>query len=307
MSHCQTHQCKIHWLSGTTSGSTTALATICRHSNLSTWQPDDPIVRSPRHATLASTSSHHSRPSTTTVSTASSANHCAPVDAALMVAPFVLGTPSNGGENLSFRGISTLSGNDAFDDTYSCADAPVPMPQPSPSPASPVVQTLGKDDDEDMTEHQPMPPQPLLPARRPRASSIADPPAAEEALLRLCLVSLLLRHLLRLCLFRPLLMHPLKVLLSNGQEARQYDLPPQQPLQPLPHLQPPLHLPALPASSSSPAALPPSPTTSSPTEPEVKKQKQQDEDEDKDMDLFHPLEPHHLLLLQISKDLLHWI
>ena len=57
-----------------------------------------------------------------------------------------------------------------------------PMPtEPSPSPASPVVQTLDKDDDEDIAEDQPMPAQPLLPARRPRALSIADPPTGEEA------------------------------------------------------------------------------------------------------------------------------
>ena len=49
-----------------------------------------------------------------------------------------------------------------------------PMP-PEPSPVSPVVQTLDKDDDEDIAEDQPMPAQPLLPARRPRASSTADP------------------------------------------------------------------------------------------------------------------------------------
>ena len=34
---------------------------------------------------------------------------------------------------------------------------------------------------EQHTADQPMPPQPLLPARRPRAPSTTDPPAAEEA------------------------------------------------------------------------------------------------------------------------------
>ena len=59
----------------------------------------------------------------------------------------------------------------------------VQMPsQPSPSPAFPVVQILDKDDDEDIAEDQPMPSQPLLPARRPRAPSIADPPVVAEAL-----------------------------------------------------------------------------------------------------------------------------
>ena len=49
------------------------------------------------------------------------------------------------------------------------------------SPATPGIQTLGKDDDEDIAEDQPMPAQPLLPARRPRAPSIADPGDAVEA------------------------------------------------------------------------------------------------------------------------------
>ena len=55
------------------------------------------------------------------------------------------------------------------------------MTPPEPSPASPVVQTLDKDDDEDIAEDQPMPAQPLLLARRPRAASIADPGDAAEA------------------------------------------------------------------------------------------------------------------------------
>ena len=73
-----------------------------------------------------------------------------------------------------------------------------------------------------------------------------------------------------------------------SKKARQYDLPPQQPLQPMPHLQPPL-----PASSSSPAALPEPDTTSSPTEPETKKHKLQHEEDDdtQPMDSFHPLQP----------------
>ena len=58
---------------------------------------------------------------------------------------------------------------------------PLPSMPPELSPASPVVQTLDKDDDEDIAEDQPMPAQPLLPARRPRADSIADPGVAVEA------------------------------------------------------------------------------------------------------------------------------
>ena len=74
------------------------------------------------------------------------------------------------------------------------------------------------------------------------------------------------------------------------KKARQYDLPPQQPLQPMPHLQPPL-----PTSSSSPSALPP--------EPEPKKQKQQQEEDDDDlpMDSFHPLQPDDPPLLPIDE------
>ena len=84
-------------------------------------------------------------------------------------------------------------------------------PKLSPTPASPVVQTLDHEDDKDIAEDQPMPPQPLLPARRPRAESATDPvPAAAEAPVER--LSLLLRHLLRLCLFR-LLLNLLKVLL----------------------------------------------------------------------------------------------
>ena len=49
--------------------------------------------------------------------------------------------------------------------------------------------------------------------------------------------------------------------------------------------------PALPASSSSPVALPEPTTTSSPTEPEAKRQKQQDDEADQDVDSFQPLEP----------------
>ena len=56
-----------------------------------------------------------------------------------------------------------------------------PMPS-EPSPASPVVQTLDNADDEDIAEDQPMPAQPLLPARRLRQPSIAEPMTAAQAL-----------------------------------------------------------------------------------------------------------------------------
>ena len=178
-----------------------------------------------------------------------------------------------------------------------------PMP-PEPSPASPVVQTLDKDDDEDIAEDQPMPAQPLLPARRPRAPSIADPAAAVEAPVETAPdaapgVPTLVEA--------PVQVVPATTVVDASSEgavapaskkARQYDLPPQQPLHPMPHLQPPL-----PASSSSPAALPETDTTSSPTEPETKKHKQQHEEDDDDqiMDSFHPLQPTDPPLLPLSE------
>ena len=145
-----------------------------------------------------------------------------------------------------------------------------PMPsEPSPSPASPVVQTLDEDDDEDIAEDQPMPAQSLLPARRPRAPSIAAPQTAVEARVEV--------EPLVVPVEAPTQVVPVAPAIDASSEgavapaskkARQYDLASQQPWQPLPHLQPPLHPPALPASSSSPAALPAPTTTSSPTEPE---------------------------------------
>ena len=163
-----------------------------------------------------------------------------------------------------------------------------PMPQ-EPSPASPVVQTLDKDDDEDIAEDQLMPAQPLLPARRPRASSTAVEAPVETAPVAAPGVPTPVEA--------PVQVVPATTAVDASSEgavapaskkARQYDLPPQQPLQPMPHLQPPL-----PTSSSSPAALPEPDTTSSPTEPETKKHKQQHEEDDDDqlMDSFHPLQP----------------
>ena len=77
-------------------------------------------------------------------------------------------------------GTSVSGGTMPLTMTLSSVQPLQPMPS-EPSPVSPVVQTLDKDDDEDIAEDQPMPAQPLLPARRPRASSIADPEAAVEA------------------------------------------------------------------------------------------------------------------------------
>ena len=161
-----------------------------------------------------------------------------------------------------------------------------PMP-PEPSLASPVVQTLDKDDDEDVAEDQPMPAQPLLPARRPRAPCIADPGGAVEARADVVPVASPVEAPVQVVPVAPAIdASPDEA--PASKKARQYDLQPQQPLQTMPHLQPPL-----PTSSSSPAALPEPTTTSSPTEPEAKKHKQQHEEDDEDlaMDSFHPLQP----------------
>ena len=180
---------------------------------------------------------------------------------------------------------------------------PQPMP-PEPSPASPVVQTLDKDDDEDIAEDQPMPAQPLLPAHRPRACSIADPAAAVEAPVETAPAA---APGVPTPVEAPIQVVPATAAIDASSEgavapaskkARQYDLSPQQPLQPMPHLQPPL-----PTSSSSPAALPEPDTTSSPTEPEAKKHKQQhtEDDDDQPMDSFHPLQPSDPPVLPLSE------
>ena len=87
-----------------------------------------------------------------------------------------------------------------------------PMP-PELSPASPVVQTLDRDDEEDIAEDQPMPAQPLLPARRPRADSVADPGVAVEAPADVVPVAPPAEVLFRLGDLCPLLKHLLRVLL----------------------------------------------------------------------------------------------
>ena len=62
------------------------------------------------------------------------------------------------------RGITSSGGMMPLTMTPCPVQPPQPMP-PEPSPASLVVQTLDKDDDEDIAEDQLMPAQPLLPAR----------------------------------------------------------------------------------------------------------------------------------------------
>ena len=149
---------------------------------------------------------------------------------------------------------------------------PMP-PEPSPVPATPIVQTLDRDDQEDIAEDQPMPAQPLLPARRPRAPSIADPGDGVEAPAEVVPVA-------PSALEAPVQVGPATTAIDASSEdavapaskkARQYDLQPKQQVQPMPHLQPPP-----PASSSSPAALQepatmsePQPKKLQPTDPPV--------------------------------------
>ena len=159
-----------------------------------------------------------------------------------------------------------------------------PMP-PEPSPASPVVQTLDKDEEEDIAEDQPMPAQPLLPARRPRADSIADPGVAVEAPADVVPVAPPAEVPVQAGLPVPAVEAPVETAVAPAsKKARQYDLPPQQPLQPMPQLQP-----QLPTSSSSPSALD---DTTLP-EPEAKKHKKHEDDDDEfDIDAPHqPTDP----------------
>ena len=132
-----------------------------------------------------------------------------------------------------------------------------------------------------------MPAQPLLPARRPRAPSIADPGDAAEAAADAVPVATPVEAPVQVVPVAPAIDASSEGAVAPvSKKARQYDLQLQQPLQPTPHLQPPL-----PTSSSSPAALPESTTTSSQTEPEAKKPKQQHDEEDDAMDSLHPLQP----------------
>ena len=139
-----------------------------------------------------------------------------------------------------------------------------------------------------------MPAQPLLPACRPRAPSSADPGDAAEARAEVVPVATPAEAPVQVVPVAPDIDASSEdAVAPASKKARQ-----QQPWQPLPHLQPPLH-----PSSSSPAALPEPTTTSSPTEPEAKKQKQQQEgdDEDLSMDSFHPLQPTDPPLLPVAE------
>ena len=115
---------------------------------------------------------------------------------------------------------------------------PMPMPtEPCTSPAPPVVQTLDKDDDEDIAEDQPMPAQPLLPARRPRALSVADPGDAVEARADVVPVATPVETPIQVVPVVPAIDASSQDAAAPApKKARQYDLPPQQPLQRMPHL-----------------------------------------------------------------------
>ena len=176
---------------------------------------------------------------------------------------------------------------------------PIPSSMPLPSsspPVQPVIQTLDPDNDEDIAEDAPMPAQPLLPARRPRAASEPTVQVSSEAP-EVVPVPVAVQPPPEVVPVPPAVQAPLEVapvpaatdslvegvVVPAAKRARQYDLPPQQPWQPIPHLQPVLQLPAVPASSSSPAALPPAATSSSPTHAKDSKQ-QLDDDEENVMD-----------------------
>ena len=139
-----------------------------------------------------------------------------------------------------------------------------------------------------------MPAQPLLPARRPRADSIADPGVAVEAPPDVVPVVPPAEVDVQAGLPVPAVEAPVETTAAPAsKKARQYDLPPQQPLQPMPQLQP-----QLPTSSSSPSAL----DDSTLPEPEAKKHKKhEDGDDEFDIDAPHPLQPTDPPVLPLSE------
>ena len=139
-----------------------------------------------------------------------------------------------------------------------------------------------------------MPVQPLLPARRPRADSSADPGVAVEAPADVVPVAPPTEVPVQAGLPVSAAEAPSEgAVAPASKKARQYDLPPQQPIQPMPQLQP-----QRPASSSSPAAL----DDSTLPEPEAKKHKKQEEDDDElAVDCSHPLQPTDPPVLPLSE------
>ena len=121
----------------------------------------------------------------------------------------------------------------------------MPMTTCAPTPASSPLQPSPHEDDKNIAQDVPVPTQPVILTRRPCAESAVEAP-------------------LEVVPVPDSIDTPAQGVAVPAAKKRQYDLPPQQPWQPIPHLQPPLHPPALPASSSSPAALPPPDTTFSP-------------------------------------------
>ena len=165
--------------------------------------------------------------------------------------------------------------------------SPVQPLQPMPPEPSQV-----SDDEEDIAEDQPMPAQPLLPARRPRADSVADPGVADEAPADVVPVAPPAEVPVQAGLPAPAVEAPVEnAVAPASKKARQYDLPPQQPLQPMPQLQP-----QLPTSSSSPSAL----DDTTPTEPEAKKHKKHEDDDD-EIDIDAPHQPTDPPMLPLSE------
>ena len=234
---------------------------------------------------MDATSCRESQSATSALATASSAYHGTAVDAAFMVATCLSRTTSSGRGNFSLRGNYIFGGNDAFDYNTFTGTA---------TTANAARAITGFSDEEDIAEDQPMPAQPLLPARRPRADSIADPGVAVEAPADVVPVAPPAEVPVQTGLPVPAAEVPVQgAVAPASKKARQYDLPPQQPLQPMPQLQP-----QLPTSSSSPAAL----DDSTLPEPEAKKHKKQEEDDEElAMDTSRPLQPTDPPVLPLSE------
>ena len=142
---------------------------------------------------MDATGINDSKSATSTLATASSANRCAAVDAAFMVAPYLSGTTSNGRGNFCFRGNSSiLRGNDAFDydshtytytDTYANAVTTITIPgfsggsDPRQEMKMKILQRISQCQHSHfclLVDHEHLP-------------SIADPQVAAEALVEVAL------------------------------------------------------------------------------------------------------------------------
>ena len=94
------------------------------HHSPGTRQSADSLVCCSRNSTMDATSCRESRSATSALATASSANDCAPVDAAFMVATCLSRTTSSGRGNFSLRGNYIFRGNDACDHKACTSTAP---------------------------------------------------------------------------------------------------------------------------------------------------------------------------------------